>query len=225
MILTPSGTYKELCVLGLNKEKIVISNPGVDLALLDSVGPSQNCADAISIGYLLFNKGSYDLAKIWSKVVAKRNNAKLVIIGGGPDKEVELFRRSIEKLNLGANIEYLGFVKNIRDVYARTKSSKILILTGHENGWSIPVAEAFACGVPVVAYNLKMFGTAFSQGFITVPLHDTDRFAQEIVNLVNNEESRRLLAQEAYAEGRILGWDKVAQDLAQQIESLINNNR
>lgn len=220
-ILTPIGTYKELCELGIAPERIIINNPGVDLKLIDSLKPSDKHCDAIFIGALLFNKGSYDIVKIWGKVVRKLNHAKLTVIGGGPKKEVDYFRKTIADAGLTRNIEYLGFVKNIKDVYAFLKSSKILILTGHENGWSIPVSEAFACGIPVIAYNLKMFGTAFRRGFITVPLHDTDKFAGEIVNILNNDTIRVSLSKEAYTEGRNLGWDKVAESLAVEIDNFI----
>jgi len=220
-ILTPVGTYKELRELGIAPEKIIINNPGVDLELIDPLKPADKKYDAIFIGALLFNKGSYDIVNIWEKVTRKISRAKLAVIGGGPKKEIAYFRKTIEDAGLKQNIEYMGFVKDIRDVYSLLKSSKILILTGHENGWSIPVSEAFACGIPVIAYNLKMFGTAFKQGFITVPLHNTDKFAGEIINILNDGLLRDSLSKKAYEEGRNLGWDKVAEDLAVQIDDFI----
>ncbi|MFH1888562.1 MAG: glycosyltransferase [Candidatus Omnitrophota bacterium] len=219
LILTPIGTYKELCALGFDKERIFINNPGVDLQKIDSVRPSDRHYDAIFIGALLHNKGSYDIVNIWNEVTKKIRDAKLVVIGGGPKKEVEDFKKMIEERGLGSHIEYLGFVRDIEDVYTRLKSSRVLILTGHENGWSIPVSEAFACGIPVVAYNLKMFGTAFKRGFISVPLYDTGKFAEEIINLLEDDKLRAELSKEAYSEGRGLGWDKVSQGLGIRLEA------
>ena len=220
LVLTPVGTYKDLLGLGFRESRVAISNPGVDIEEIDSVQKSDKAIDAIYIGALLFNKGSYDIPKIWAKVVEKLPKARLIVIGGGPKHEVEAFRNEIQEKGLSGNIEYLGFVKDIRDVYAQLKASRLLILTGHENGWSIPVSEAFACGIPVVAYNLKMFGTAFTRGFITVPLHDIDAFAQEAISVLTDDKKRQNLANEAYREGRQLGWDKIAIDLAKNIGRL-----
>ena len=221
--MTPVGTYKDLLELGFDKSRVAVSNPGVDIEEIDSVQKSTKAIDAIYIGALLFNKGSYDIPKIWAKVVEKSPNAKLVVIGGGPKHEVETFKKEIQEKGLSSNIEYLGFVKDIRDVYARLKASRLLILTGHENGWSIPVSEAFACGVPVVAYNLKMFGTAFLKGYVTVPLHEVDAFASQVVFLLDNEEKRVALSRDAFNEGRRLGWLEVSHKLAQDIEGLVRN--
>lgn len=223
LVLTPVGTYKDLLELGFEKSRVAISNPGVDVEEIDSVRKSDKAIDAIYIGALLFNKGSYDIPKIWAKVVEKIPEAKLIVIGGGPKQEVEAFKKGIQEKGLSSNIEYRGFVRDIRDVYAQLKASRILILTGHENGWSIPVSEAFACGVPVVAYDLKMFGTAFLKGYVMVPLHEVDAFADKVVSLLNNEEKRTALSRDAFNEGRRLGWAEVSRKLAQDIEGLVKN--
>lgn len=225
LVAVLGGTYVDLIRAGFPKKNIIINNAGIPLEILDSIKSDSIKYDVVTIGGLNSNKGAGDLVDIWKRVVEKKKDAKLAIIGGSTKTIVEQLRNKIKEENLEKNIDYLGFVPKNEDVYKIIKSSKIYLCPGHENGWSMPVAEAMGCGVPTVAYKLKMFNTAFKRGFATVPLYDVDGLANAIVNLTSSEERRDELAKEAFDEGRTLSWDEIAGQLFNEIEKTLKNKK
>ncbi len=215
------GTYQDLLDLGFPKEKIKVSNAGVNTETIRKVKSVKKEFDAVHVGALTFTKGVYDLLEIWRLIVEIKRDAQLAIIGGGSKALIEGYKKRIKDMGLSENIDYYGFVPKNEDVYAIIKASKIYLCPGHENGWSLPVAEAMTFGIPVVAYNLKMFGNAFKKGFIVVPVHDQKKFAEKVIELLEDEKKRKELAKEALIESKNFDWHNIAQDLSKYIDELV----
>lgn len=214
------GTYKDLVDRGFNKDKIRITNAGVNQDLLRSTPPAAEKFDGISIGTLTYTRGVYDLLEIWRLVVAKKPEARLAVIGGASKKMIEDYQARIKDLGLEQNVNYFGFVPKDEDVYAILKSSKLYLCPLHENGWSLPVAEAFTAGVPAVAYDLKMFRYAFKKGFVIVPMYAEQAFAEKVLELLNDESQRQALAQAALEESANFDWANIAAGLGEAIDQL-----
>lgn len=221
LILTLSGTYDELIRLGFPTDKIAVSNPGVNLKTIDSVQALEKMYDAVFLGRLHPTKGVYDMLEIWKYVTMNERDAKLAIIGGGSKEIVHCLRKLIAEYGLQTNVDLLGFIPNDKQVYKILKSSKVYVDPEHEDGWSMSGSEAMACGLPMVAYNLKLFETAFHQGFITVPLYHKKEFADVVVDLLRDEKKRLELAEEAYQEASKFAWEEVAARLCSLIDTLI----
>lgn len=214
------GTYKDLIDLGFPEDKLLSSAVGVSTKVIKGAKPVSESYDAVHVGTLTFTKGVYDLLEIWKKVCSKKPTARLAVVGGGSKKLVKNYRKQIVEMGLEKNINYYGFVPRSEDVYSIIKSSRIYVCPGHENGWSLPVAEAMTAGVPTVAYNLKMFGTAFKRGFVTVPLFAKEKFASSVLELLANEKRRAALAQEALEESKNFDWQNIAENLSSVIGRL-----
>ena len=138
--------------------------------------------------------------------------SKLAIIGGGPDTIVKLIQSMVDKNGLKENIVFLGFLPNSKDVYKVMKSSKIYVDPEHEDGWSLSSCEAMACSLPVVAYNLEIFGTSYKKGFRTVPLYNVEAFAKVILELLGDTEKLKVLSNEALQEIKKCDWRKRAME-------------
>jgi len=220
VVLVLGGTYKDLVDEGFREEKLQICNLGVDKKLLESTAPIKEKYDGISIGTLTYTRGVYDLLHIWRLVIEKRPDARLAVVGGGSQRLIEDYKNKIKELGLEKNVRYYGFVPKNEDVYAILKSSKLYICPLHENGWSMPVAEAMTVGVPTVAYDLKMFHYAFKKGFVTVPMHNKRSLADKVVELLNNEEKRQKLSQEALEESKNFDWRNIADEVGRVIDKL-----
>ncbi len=220
VVLVLGGTYKDLVDEGFKKEQLTICNLGVDKHLLESAVPVEEKYGGISIGTLTYTRGVYDLLEIWKLVTAKKPETKLAIVGGGSEGLVADYQERIEKMGLSNNVRYYGFVPKNEDVYSILKSSKLYVCPLHENGWSLPVAEAMAVGVPTAAYDLKMFHYAFKKGFVMVPMYAKQALADKIVELLNDDEKRRQLSQEALEESQNFDWQNIADSVGQTIEKL-----
>jgi glycosyltransferase involved in cell wall biosynthesis len=219
-VLVLGGSYRDLLKLGFPKSKLYSSAIGVPTAVIKRVPPLPDSYDAVHVGTLTYTKGVYDLLEIWQQVCRWRPAARLAVVGGGSPELVKTYRRRIRKLGLGDKVNYYGFVPRNEDVYRIIKSSKVYICPGHENGWSLPVAEAMTAGVPTVAYNLKMFGTAFKRGFVTVPLYDPQALADKVLELLDDQELYRRLSREALAESQNFDWSNITLKIEKLLEKL-----
>jgi len=86
----------------------------------------------------------------------------------------------------------LGYLDN-NLAYSVLKSSTLFLFPSHEEGWGMIIAEAMASGVPVVAWNLKVYDYIFEDFIIKIKENNIDEFSSMVVNLLcNNDITRRI---------------------------------
>jgi glycosyltransferase involved in cell wall biosynthesis len=81
-------------------------------------------------------------------------------------------------------------------------------------GWGMTTIEANACGTPVVASNVGGLRDSvynLHSGYL-VPYGDVDVFAQRIMELLQDDDTRNRMSEEATAWARNFDWDKSAED-------------
>jgi glycosyltransferase involved in cell wall biosynthesis len=66
-----------------------------------------------------------------------------------------------------------------------------------------------ACGLPVLAYDLDIFGSVYVKGFATVPIYEKDRFAAKLIGLLEDEQQRLAMGKEAVEQAKSLDWETV----------------
>ncbi|MBU0504075.1 MAG: glycosyltransferase family 4 protein [Candidatus Omnitrophota bacterium] len=211
----------ELIALNFPQKKIKVSGAGIDFKYIDKIPDcSEKVYDGVFFGRISPQKGIYDLIKIWDIVVKNKKNARLAIIGGGSPEAIADLNKEIQGYNLKDNVDYLGYIESLSDLYLALKKSRVYLFTDHENGWGISVAEGMACKLAVVAYKLDIFGAVHKKGFIPVPLKDIELFAKETLFLLNNDAERDKLAREAYVQAKGYDWDNIALELKGIIREL-----
>ncbi len=178
------STRDYLLRFGAKSDKIKLINNGVSIERVGEVSDHTKYYDACFLGRLNISKGVLDLPKIWSIVQNKRENAKLVIIGAGPEKDE--IKKLSKKLRLEDSIVLTGFLLDKK--YEILKNSKVLISPSYQESWGIAVAEAMVCGLPVVAYYLPEYTEVFSDKLITVPVGDIAGIADRVIFLLDNPE-------------------------------------
>jgi len=200
---------EQLVKLGFPKNKMHIIGAGINIAQINQILRTEEAEyDACFLSRLHPAKGIFDIIEIWKLVVSKKENARLAVIYAGP-KDLELaLMKKIREENLKANVLMLPLTGD--DALRVVKSSKIFVFPSHEEGWGIAVCEAMACGLPVIAYDLPVYREIFKQGIITVPLNDTKRFSEEVINLLEDDEKRFALSKKAEAQASRYDWDNVA---------------
>ena len=104
----------------------------------------------ITVGRLNKQKGHWHLIRAFSKVKEAIPNAKLVILGEG-DLESYLNKLASD-LNIIDDVHFLGFQKNPFKYIVR---SKVFAMSSFHEGFPNALAEAMACGVPVISSDCK----------------------------------------------------------------------
>lgn len=214
--------YKHLIKIGFNQNKLAILEAGIDFKRISEYRPKKTESfDGIYLGRLHIAKGIFDTIDIWKKVVVNQKDAKLAIIGAGPEDLKRKLRAKIRKEKLSKVIRILGYLPENR-VYDHLKSGKVFLFTDHEAGWGIAIAEAMACGLPVVGYNLGILGNVFREGFLIVPCFDKDLFAQKVNLILGDCEKQKQLNQTALAQAKNLSWERTTQKFTRIIKPFIS---
>lgn len=98
------------------------------------------------IGRLEEIKQPWHILKAFVYVKNKIKNAKLLICGRGPEEKN--LKQLTKKLGLCESVEFLGFVKNVDEIY---NQAKVLVLSSKSEAMPCVVIEALSNGVPLVA--------------------------------------------------------------------------
>lgn len=134
--------------------------------------------------------------------------ARFVIsIAGKEDlhpKYAETLRRMLRE---SSRVEFLGYVDN-RSLLELYRQADVFLFPSKWEGYGMAVAEALACGVPVVAFNASAMPYLVKDGVngILIPAYETERFVSEAVELILNREkvtelSKNCRLRDEYMEG------------------------
>jgi glycosyltransferase involved in cell wall biosynthesis len=187
-------------------------------------GNTQKIYDAVFQGRFHPQKGVVELMDIWKKVVEKKPNAKLVMIGDGPlMSEVKL---KIINLDLEKNVSLLGYVFDGDRKYKTFQSSKLVVHPAFYDSGGMAAAEAMAFGLPCVGFDLEAYKSYYPHGMVKVPCGNMQLFALAINNLLGNKRELERIGQEAKKMiCRSYSWDNRAEEIYSKIEKNICNNR
>lgn len=201
----------DLARKGVNPSRIELHPGGVDTKGIAQVKPHPNYrSSALFIGRFQPHKGIFDAVSVWEKVVKEKPTARLTMIGYGPAEITKRLNHEVRKANLKKNIYFTGYIYERRELATYCRSSKLLLFLDHEAGFGLVIAEAMAAGLPVVAYNLPIFGAAYKKGFLVSSLKDTPAVARQVIDLLTHPEKRGILSREAREEAQKFDWSLAA---------------
>lgn len=164
------------------------------------------------VGRLIETKGVKDLIKALSEVIKSIPGAKLFIAGYG-NQEEELKKLTIA-LNLTKNIIFLGKVEK-SDVAKYMKSSEIFVLPSYSEGFPLVLAEALACGLPVITTKVKGLPEIIKDkinGYLIEP-GDYKDLAEKIIFLFKNDPERTKISRKNIEESEKYAWENVTHEL------------
>jgi len=207
---------------GVDERKVFAVNMGVDNKEIKGVKTEKKDYAGVFIGRFHPQKGIFDLIKIWKLVCIKKPGVRLALIGSGPKDFTYELISEIKKEDLSKNIDLLGF-KDGRDKIRILKSSKAFLFPSTYESWGAVAGEAMASGLPVVAYDLPIFKDIFPKGMIRVPIGDIKRFANQVLNLLNDQRFYEKISKEALNMASQYDWDTVAKEELKILEGLFDN--
>jgi glycosyltransferase involved in cell wall biosynthesis len=195
---------------GVAGSKISVVEGGVDYSHLKSLkGKKSEVYDGIFLGRFHSQKGIFDLIKIWKLVCKKKPEARLCVIGGGPQSLVQKVKESIKKENLYKNIDLVG-PKTGDEKFLLLKSGSVFLCPSYYESFAIVIAEAMACGLPVVAYDLAIYNDIYEEHILKVPSGDVSKFADAVIHLLSNGKLRKSLGFKGQEFVQKYDWGRIA---------------
>ena len=205
---------------GIRGTRAQIVENGVDQEKIRQSAASNVISDAVLIGRIDPSKGVMEFLRAWTSS-GDAHAHKLTLIGPVQDRlraELTEFMASH-----GDSVRHLGVVTDKQRV-SFLKASRVSVLPSYFEAFPLAVAEALACGVPVVCYDSPWMREFFpTPAAILVPKGDIKALVTKVQELLQNEEARLQLAKTGLEFASRYNWDKVAAEEARIYRDLVTS--
>jgi glycosyltransferase involved in cell wall biosynthesis len=111
---------------------------------------------------------------------------------------------------LTENIVFAGLIYDFEKKFSLLSQARLFLLPSYEENWAIAIGEAMAAGIPVVAYSLEELIQVWGDNFVQIPIGNTDRFAEIVVELLQNDQKMQEISAKACQFVQRLDWTEIA---------------
>lgn len=206
VLVTSEPDIRKFITKRRNKDKIIVVQGGVHIIESEKYLQSGNVVpvekrkyDTCFVGRFHYQKGVVELVDIWKKVCEGKRGAKLAMIGNGSsDNPIEnAVKEKIKEYGLENNIDLLGF-RDGQDKYEVFKQSKIMVHPATYDSGGMAAAEGMAWGLPGLSFDLEALKTYYPKGMIKTEINNMEKFAQNILRLLSDEDLYDKTSKEAH---------------------------
>ncbi|MFD8805917.1 glycosyltransferase [Streptomyces sp. NPDC059597] len=173
----PAGPARETLAAELGAEGVGAEGAGARSAGTD-LAPLVVC-----VGRLCRQKGQDVLLRAWERVRGEVPDARLALVGDGPD-------RAALRAAAGPGVLFPGAVRDVRPWY---RAADLVVLPSRWEGMALAPLEALACGRPVVVTDVDGARESLppgSAGLCLVPPEDPAALAAAVAGLLTDAPLR-----------------------------------
>jgi glycosyltransferase involved in cell wall biosynthesis len=176
--------------IGITPQKLCVARAGVEVTPADArvemrreLGLSGEERVAAIVARLSPEKNHALLVSAFAEVVKKMPQAKLMIVGEGPEHAA--IRQEIARLGLGDHVKMLGVRRDVPQILSACDA---FVLSSNREGLPIAVLEAMAASKPVVATNVGDLNLLVKndQTGQLVPPHDAMKLAEGLCKVLGD---------------------------------------
>lgn len=211
---------------GAGAHTTTVYNAGVDERVEAGAAEALDARDKRPVGPLILGcgrlveqKGFPYLLDAFAITRERIPGAALWIVGEGPQQPA--LERQIEALSLSQSVRLLGFKDN---PYRYMAAADLFVLSSIFEGFGNVVAEAMACGTPVVSTDCPHGpGEIITDGVngLLVPPRDPQALADAIVRVLEDPALAKRLAEAGRARSRDFGSPIIAEGYAKVFEAVL----
>jgi len=198
VVTVSQGNWYQYSIRRLGVGKLRVIHNGIDLNRVPSPGQTQSLREAngwddrhchvVSVGRLSDQKCIDWLLRSWRIVQAQQPNARLWIVGSGPEEEA--LRRLAQELKIDGTCAFLGSRPNGIEYLA---AADIVAMTSIYEGHATVPLETMASGRPIVASDVDGVWDSIRDGVegFLVPPGDIEGFAEKLLLLIEDAALRK----------------------------------
>jgi glycosyltransferase involved in cell wall biosynthesis len=185
--LVPAHRVKVISI-GVHPSCSAEPNPAADAAAAQLLGPADDRSPLLlHVGSVIARKRIDVLLRVFSEVKRRHPKARLIRVGGLFTGEQQ---QLAEDLGLTSSVTIAPFLD--RDVLAAVYRRAALVLQPSEReGFGLPVAEAMACGAPVVASDIAVLREVGGKAAVYCPVADAPAWADAASSLLLEREKEK----------------------------------
>jgi glycosyltransferase involved in cell wall biosynthesis len=216
---------QELKKYYVDTDRVVVIGNGVDEEFFVPAqkGIENGNKYIVYAGRIEREKGLFDLIECGKYICDQRSDISFLLAGKGRD--LEALKKKVKKLGLQDKVIFLGQMG--RDQLVRLyQQSTIFAFPSYHEGLPTVLLEAMACGLPIIATNVRGNRDLISPGKngILVSPRSPKEMADAISMLLNDDEMRKELGKNARKTiEEKFTWDIVSTKILHCYESLNKN--
>ena len=112
-------------------------------------------------------------------------------------------------MDLTASVRFLDEVPD-ENLTALYRGAVTFVLLSHYEGFGLPVLEAMASGVPVVAAQATALTEVVGDAGLLVPADDPDLTVAELLRVIPGGDMRQACLEKGLARARSFSWERAA---------------
>ena len=224
LILTPSEAVRaELAAERVDPRRVraIHHGPGQGPAL----APSRSAAPPIAwmpaetperfvlhVGTLEPRKNVPLLLEAW-RLLRGSGAVPSLVLAGGFGWRADALRRQVARAAAEGWLVHLGYVspEELAALYARAEAA---VLPSFYEGFGLPLLEALAAGLPVVASDIPVHREVAGGAALYAPPDRPDLFAARVAEILGEADLRARLAAAARERGAQFSWERAAGEAA-----------
>jgi glycosyltransferase involved in cell wall biosynthesis len=162
------------------------------------------------VGTLFPHKNIPFLLTVLSELMHLQHKLSLAIVG----RDIDHARRSLEliadKLSIGASLHILGEVSD-EDLMKLYQAAKIFVYPSLREGYGLPVLEAMAHGLPIVASSRTAIPEVVGNAGVLLDPEDIGAWVRAISRILSDDAYRQQLSAQSTERARRFTWDRTAE--------------
>lgn len=151
--------------------------------------------------------------------VAVRSKHQLVLAGGMTSDNTETFKQVCRRHALTPDdVTFTGYITDA-DMTGLYKSAKGLVFASYHEGFGLPILEAMACDLPVIASNAASIPEIIGDAKFMFDPFSVPDISRAIEKLLTDEKFRAALTANGTNRRKLFSWKKTAQTALAALET------
>ncbi len=210
-----------LKALRLKAERVFVTPEGVDREFFRRLPHKSSKLFKILVhGAADERKNLSNILKAAKILADRKKKFQLVVLGMDAEElAYTSYVEEVTQLDLGYKVEWAGNVPGgmLTQVYAE---ADLFLYPSRLEGFGLPVLEAFACGVPVVASNTTSLPEVAGDAALPVDPESPQAIAKAVLQMMDKPALRRRYIQKGLRRAKQFSWDKTAKKTLEVYERM-----
>jgi glycosyltransferase involved in cell wall biosynthesis len=179
----------------------------------------------IKKGYILYvgtykqHKNLETLVNAYALLPTQIQNDYNLLVVGKQDKRYPEVPALVKQLGLEDSVICVNYV-NEKDLPALYSAATVFVLPSFYEGFGLPMIEAMACGVPVVASRIPSFLEITSGAAILVEPQDIQEMADGVCKVITSDDTCTILKEKGLRRAKEFSWFTTAKKVIEVYESI-----
>jgi glycosyltransferase involved in cell wall biosynthesis len=163
------------------------------------------------VGAMFKHKNIDTLIRAYSLLSGRKGFERIgLVIAGQKSLQYEYLRKLAINLGIDEKVRFTGYFPAV-DLNALYKASNLFVFPSLYEGFGLPVLEAFASGVPLVASDIPALSEIAGDAAILVDPKNTDELAYAIEKVLLDESLQKDMIEKGLKRAKQFSWKKTAE--------------